>query len=521
MTNDGHYFHSGVRFAYRNLPSLSKLLPLGGPEHGGTRLTISGSGFLGSIEPVCRFNSSITAAIVVHDREVECLTPQRPAGATAVEFSMTGAGQGSQFTSGNLTYYFHSPLHLESLQPRHGPVSGGVAVTIRGNLQALPGLSCKFAGHVVPASFTSNALIRCIAPPHDEEMVPVRVGINSSNFGAWLTFAYISEPIVSVVAPSIGPQAGGDMVQLQGSGFRNTLGLACLFGDSSGRAHYISDNVINCTTPPVPAEMPLAIRVTNDGSRLMPATNVTFMFTVNPVVASIVPSLGPALGGINISVLGKHLVAGSFCDFGSNGSSTPANWINSNLVMCIPPEHLSLGEHLLTLRSPGRTVTGAVFSVVLPPDPQHISPMLGPAAGGTTVSVDGQNFNSFSICEFVFDTSYIQVVTTMIDSSQVQCISPQLPHEHTRKVVAVRIGTSVLPPGGDASYGSVLFRYHERCSITSVAPTSGPLSGGTRIQIRGSNFIEVAPTVKFGAISVAGVTIDSFTVRVIHALALL
>ena len=70
--------------------------------------------------------------------------------------------------------------------------------------------------------------------------------------------------------------------------------------------------------------------------------------------------------------------------------------------------------------------------------------------------------------------------------------------------------TSPSPPPPAAAPAPIVYTYVAAPTVTSVAPTSGPIAGGTSVTITGTSFTG-ATTVTFGGTAATGVTVDSPT----------
>ena len=135
----------------------------------------------------------------------------------------------------------------------------------------------------------------------------MHIGVNGSFGVAHLVYDFTPMPVVSGATPLAGPLAGGRLVRLSGVGFCNTPSLTCHFGKSTTAARYVSTSAINCTTPPHAAQQ-VILQATNDGVGLT-ESNVTYTFMADGIAAAIVPSMGPLIGKINVSIFGRSLAS--------------------------------------------------------------------------------------------------------------------------------------------------------------------------------------------------------------------
>jgi IPT/TIG domain len=139
---------------------------------------------------------------------------------------------------------------------------------------------------------------------------------------------------------------------------------------------------------------------------------------------------------------------------------------------------------------------------LLAPTPQltTVSPTSGPTAGGTAVTLTGQNFASGATVT-VGGTAATNVV--VISGTQITAKTP--PHAQGSASVTV-----TNPGGQSAALASGFTFIPPAPTITSVSPASGPASGGSAVTLAGQNFASGA-TVTFGGAAATSVVVVSAT----------
>jgi hypothetical protein len=122
---------------------------------------------------------------------------------------------------------------------------------------------------------------------------------------------------------------------------------------------------------------------------------------------------------------------------------------------------------------PGGTSTAPTWS--------SISPTSGPIAGGTQVTITGQNFRSGSQV-WVGGRG---ASTTYVSTTQLRATTPA-------GTAAGSTHVSVTTPGFPTVTRNGAFTYTSTSStaptFSSISPTSGPLAGGTQVTVTGTNF---------------------------------
>ncbi len=237
------------RFTYRvPAPTVTGVSPSSGPVQGDTTLAITGTHFTGAT----KVSFGATPALsfeVLSDTRIAALTPPLTGAHTVVVTTPAGA---SSKTAAAGRYTFKIVPTLTALSPSSGPIGGGTAVTISGS--GLSRATRVLFGAVPASSFQvfSDTDITAVAPPQGAGPRVVRVltphGKTVSSPGAD-QFTYVAPvPVVSDVAPSAGPTAGGTTVTVGGTGF--TRATKVTFGTVPASSFKVlSDTQITAVTP--------------------------------------------------------------------------------------------------------------------------------------------------------------------------------------------------------------------------------------------------------------------------------
>ena len=120
----------------------------------------------------------------------------------------------------------------------------------------------------------------------------------------------------------------------------------------------------------------------------------------SPVIADFIPKSGPIEGGTTITITGRDLGV-TYDDFTSNNivvGHVPCvpikdNFIPGKQIRCITINGSLLGTYLISITLPsGIAVSNNGFRIAIP-EISRVNPVLGPAAGGTELTVWGSNLN--------------------------------------------------------------------------------------------------------------------------------
>jgi hypothetical protein len=217
-----------------------------------------------------------------------------------------------------------------------------------------------------------------------------------------------------------------------------------------------------------------------------------------PTITSISPALGPSVGGTAITIIGTGFVAGATVDIGG----APATGVvvgGSTTIIATTPAGTP-GAALVTVTNAdtqATTLSGAFTYQYPAPTFASMLPVTGSSAGGTLVTLTGTGFRSGATVAFGATPS---TGVAVVNSSTIVATSP-----------AHQIGlTNVTVTNTDAQAATLTNGYTYTAAgapaVTSIAPTSGSMGGGTVVTITGSNFIAGA-TVSFGGTTAAGVSV--------------
>ena len=146
------------------------------------------------------------------------------------------------------------------------------------------------------------------------------------------------------------------------------------------------------------------------------------------------------------------------------------------MLSCIAPAAAE-GDVAVEVKGNGgadMTQDGRVFRYVADGVTERVEPSFGPEAGGTVVTVVGHGFVSSRhvVCR-VGSSGMVQ--GTWRTSSMVTCVMPA----HRPGNTTVEVSNT----GGVFGRGRVPYAYIGVQSIVSVAPSIGPVAGGTVVRV--------------------------------------
>lgn len=239
---------------------MTSVVPTHGPRKGLTEVIVRGTGFVLSKLLACQFGVGrdmiVPVARFFNSTTVICLAPPTldDQVKVVVKVSNNGVFSGDDVSQSDVIYTYDDPVHISSIIPPLGPISGNISVIVVGGpFLNTDELRCKFGRIAVRAVYINEGKIQCFAPPHPGGVYPLEITINDQDYTTnRRTFFFYADPALSRISPVSGPAfAAGTQVSVYGSGFTNTSYLTCRFGGTTTPGTYVSSNYITCLTPPL------------------------------------------------------------------------------------------------------------------------------------------------------------------------------------------------------------------------------------------------------------------------------
>ncbi len=192
-------------------PTLYVLTPNIGPLEGGTRVTITGTGFQ---YPVQVLFGALQAQVVSNNfNQVVCIspsiTPTQPNTPTTVQVSVTNVGSGK--TSNGLPFQYGQAMFISSIAPGEGPDTGGTTVTIMGqgfvgpvavSLAGTPAQVLSVAGTQIIAKSGAVAVRLCSYTPGDVVVTNIDSSLSATGRSLWTYTG--AQPLMTSITTSCG-----------------------------------------------------------------------------------------------------------------------------------------------------------------------------------------------------------------------------------------------------------------------------------------------------------------------------
>src|SRR5581483_4364617 len=488
-------------FTYDAAPSVTAVSPGEGPDGGGTTVTVTGTGFL-TATGVTFDGTAGTSLHVTSDTSLTIVAPAGTASATPVDVVVTNPS-GSSATSSADHYTYDAQPTVTSVSPGAGRAAGGTTVTLTGT-GFLTATGVRFGATSASFAVDSDTQITATAPAHSAGTVDVTVSSSSgtSSTGAADTFTYDTTPTVTAVSPSAGNAGGGDVVTVTGTGFLTATSVS--FGGVVGSSLTVdSDTSLTVTAPSgVASSTPVDIVVTNTAGSSATTSADHYTYDGTPAVTSVSPAFGALAGGTIVTVHGTGFLTATGLHFGANAATGVTIVSDTQLTATAPAQSSGGVVDVTVTNAAGTSPTGASdhFTYDGTPTVSAVSPAIGNAAGGSTVTVTGTGFLTATGVKFG-TTSATGV--TIVSDTQLTATAPN----HSAGQVDVTVTNST---GTSATNGSDQFTYENAATVSGVSPQSGTTTGGTSVTVTGTGFLD-ASAVTFGGVAATGFSIDSAT----------
>ncbi len=303
---------------------------------------------------------------------------------------------------------------------------------------------------------------------------------------------------VAGVQPSSGPIYGGTAITITGSNF-DSSSIVYVDGNQATNIVVVNSTTITAVTPAGFMEGPVNVDVQTAADYFSFASAFTY---VAPTFTSVNPSQGSIAGGTNVTLSGTLFIDGMQLSFDGNLASN-ATVIDSNTMTATTPGGFMAGPVSVDIDYQANVFSLANGFTYLQPQINAITPSSGGVDGGTPVTISGAYFTSDVTVDF---DGFSATNVTFVDNTTVTAVTPA--------TGMTGPATVTLNVGAGVGSATTTFTYLDP-TISSVAPNSGPDSGGTAVTITGTLF-DASATVEFGGSSASNVTIvDSNTITAI------
>ena len=292
-------------------------------------------------------------------------------------------------------------------------------------------------------------------------------------------------PMLESLSPAKGPAAGGNVITITG---QNLTGASRVMFDGADTTDFNVDSDTQITATVIRGVNSdwVTVFVPEGGT----SNRLSYKYVRTPIISSLSPAEG--LPGDTVTVSGSYIGDVEAVNVGAQAAEFTI--LATNKLTFVVPEG-EPGVFNVTLSAVGETSAAKTFTYLEKPVPapvlNSLSPNNGSSAGGTSITLNGENLtDALSVNFGGQDVSF-----TQDSGTQISVVSP------AGKGSA---DVTVTTAGGVSN--ALSFGYIEPPVLSSISPNEGPTTGGTEVTLTGDNLSGVTE-VKFGNFGAQSFTI--------------
>ena len=542
ITLNGQQFsHTLISVRMYDPPRVEAVAPDSGPNIGGTFLYVTGHNLIGGEQYQCHFRGTSEAGTLVpatwqpESLGLRCQTPQGAAGlASAVEVTLNA----QQFTNNGVRYSYYAELYVSSICPISGPLEGGTQLVVMGSgFISDSRLACRFASAnfeaSVPSIFVSGGTAHCVMPNTNgtsmrkqlvgsliprlligsaallfDEQTHLGVVLNQGlehfvvgtlfmNIHDVLEFASkafsVRFNLSTVPGPALvhdGSVVGGAIVDGnlgRGDGWSFSYGdIAHGLVSERGAGLGLRIQVLLFTTN--------ELRVLHRGHLLLsrnisvePNENRTLLVRIEVQRSELSVHLGEQMIVAHLPLFRWQPQRSWRMAIGSrSGASASRHDLRGVAVAASSYEDGDAVSVELTANGVDYTDDLKLLSLRQRPSFENFTPATGSAGGGVPLTIFGSGLRGGSDyrAAFAYGGSPVAIVLASYafiqGSDALKCYTPAYATDMVVDVAVTFNGQQYHPAGS--------FSFYDVPHLDGTSPTSGPVLGGTRIRVWGSNF---------------------------------
>ncbi|MFI5709789.1 IPT/TIG domain-containing protein [Kribbella sp. NPDC051620] len=459
-------------------PVVRLVSPTSGKTAGGTRVTVTGTGFT-RVRSVKFGVASGTSISVLSSTKLAVTAPAHSAGRVDIRV-ITAYGTSAIVAADRYTYV--APPAVSAISPTSGKTAAGTRVTITG-ARFLHVTSVKFGvASGTSISVLSSTKLAVTAPAHSAGRVDIRVitAYGTSAIVAADRYTYVAPPRITTVTPNSGTTAGGTRVTLTGTNFLHVT-AATFAGIAGATLSVVSSTKLLVTAPPHAAGLvTVQVRTSYGASASVTADHYTYV--APPMVSSVTPAAGPTAGGRRVEIIGSSFVHVSSVMFGTTPGTSLSVLSATTLLVTAPPGAAGIVDvRVNTQYGTSPAVTGDRFEYASLPEVSALSAHSGSAVGAENLTISGANFALVTQVDFGGSaaTSF-----TVLSATSIQVKTPaSLPATVDVRVLTAG-GTSPTTPADQYSFVNPPDR-----SESTFMPAAGTLSSAASdvLSVTGGN----------------------------------
>lgn len=291
---------------------------------------------------------------------------------------------------------------------------------------------------------------------------------------------------LTAVIPPTGPTTGDTRVQITGDGFQP--GTRVFFGSLEVPVRLSGHQTLIGRTPPAAGPGPVLVRaITPDGTKQHLTDGFSYLTALQ--IDTITPTRLPTDGGVEIDIRGTGFNAPMGVSF-SGRNAVRVQVIDETLIRAVVPVHPP-GSATIRLTTPTETLERKnAVTYYAPLRIDQISPTSGMIAGGQTVTIYGQGFDTTTRVYFGDNLATMQSVDPAAGTLRV--ITPQA---STPGLINITLRNEHETYRLQDAY---LYRTANAFALSAAHPDVGSTAGGTEVWLVGHGFDAPDLNISFG-----------------------
>jgi hypothetical protein len=389
---DGQQARLAAAFTFDGPPRIDRVVPDHGPHDASARVVLEGDGF--RLDCAVYADGARVAADLESSTRVAATLPAKGTPGPIAIRVQNADGLGGELRDA-FRYDPAAGPRIALAIPARVPLGRENAVAVTGSGFA-EGCSVRVAGQPVPVKRVSADRLELTLPAFDRiGYVDVEVRtLDGQSHRLDEAFELRGPPQLASVQPREGSSTGGMYVQLAGLGLER--GCEVTLGGFPARCEWESETSVRAAVPartPGTGSVDVVVRNT-DGQTATLASAFLYVDPQAPVVNGIEPTTGPTTGGTGVLVRGEHL--GAVTQVLVGGQPALNFKARGGELAFVTPPRPREGAADIELRTRDGVSTvrknGFQYTPVPPPAIRSVTPNRGAVAGGTEVTILGENF---------------------------------------------------------------------------------------------------------------------------------
>ena len=216
---------------------------------------------------------------------------------------------------------------ITGMNPTHGPEAGGTVVTITGtDFTAGSTVSVDGGAAITPDSIATDGLsLTFTTPAHAPGAVPVTV-TTTAGTSAPNTFTFDAATATALaitgMSPTNGPETGGTVVTITGTGFATGSTVSVDGGAAITPDSIATDGLSLTFTTPAHAPGAVPVTVTTTAGTSAPSTFTFDAVSGGTKIDEVTPDTGPTTGGTTVTIIGSCFTGATGVFFGTTAATS-------------------------------------------------------------------------------------------------------------------------------------------------------------------------------------------------------